>query len=87
MHLKEVDSLLVKLLVKYRSKFLFICMFALRETLFELSPLKAALPLLIASAVTELAPACCFAAPGALCLMAVMAELPAGSLSRSLALH
>ena len=62
-------------------------MFALRETLlFELSPLKAALPLLIASAVTELAPACCFAAPGALCLMAVMAELP-GSLSRSLALH
>lgn len=42
------------------------------ETLLELSPLKAALPLLIASAVTELAPACCFAAPGALCLVAVM---------------
>ena len=36
-----------------------------RETLLELSPLKAALPLLIASAVTGLAPACCFALCGA----------------------
>ena len=53
-----------------------------RETLLELSPLKAALPLLIASAVvTGLAPACCFAVPGAWCLMA---GFP-GSLSRSLA--
>ena len=33
-----------------------------RETLLELSPLKAALPLLIASAVTGLVPVCCFAA-------------------------